>query len=427
MRGLPRKITRAAGAAVLALAMLVTTATPAAATSGPVPAHRQHGGLPGSELRAALTRVTDAGMIGVFAEVRDGLDTWRGASGTADLDSGQPVEPGYQHRIGSITKTFVATALLQLVGEGRVALDEPVGRYLPDFAVDGVTVRMLLNHTSGVGSYDRMLFSSPEDVERHRTATFDPRELARIGLAMPPTNAPGANFSYSNTNYILAGLILERVTRRPAQLEIYRRIIRPLGLFQTYFPGTNTSIAGPHAKGYVPWYDGELRDFSGYNMSWAGTAGELVSTAADLNRFYRALLEGKLLRPSELTQMRTTVPFDPTAPGTGGYGLGVFELTLPCGRVWGHDGTVFGHGAVSLHTPDGRRQVTLATNLTHYQAPGQPDPIGDATVGFLAAALCGPTGTAATSTIDGRALSITPTPGSPQSILGPTSTRPSDG
>ncbi|GAB2928668.1 serine hydrolase domain-containing protein [Micromonospora polyrhachis] len=432
MRGLPRKITRAAGAAVLALAMLATAATPAAATSsGPIPAQQQHGELPGSELQAALVKVTDAGMVGAFAEVRDNLVTWRGASGTADLGNGRPMRPGLQHRIGSVTKTFVATTLLQLVGEGRIALDAPVGTYLPDFAADGVTVRMLLNHTSGIGSYDRVVFATPEDVERHRNTTFDPRELARIGLDMPPTNVPGATFAYSNTNYILAGLILEQVTGRPAQLEIYRRVIRPLGLFQTYFPGTNTRIVGPHAKGYVPWYGGELRDFSVYNMSWAGTAGELISTPSDLNHFYRALLDGRLLPPAELAQMRTTVPLDPARPATGGYGLGLVRLALPCGTVWGHDGIVLGHSALSLHSPDGRRQLTFAANLTHYAVPGQPDPISSATVDFAVTALCGttsgPIGDPSPQGVTGGPLRVAPAPGGPALTATPPSGQPHQG
>jgi D-alanyl-D-alanine carboxypeptidase len=153
----------------------------------------------------------------------------------------------------------------------------------------------------------------------------------------------------------------------------------PLGLRRTYFPGTATGIAGPHAKGYLPWYDGTLRDFSEYNMSWAWTAGELISTAGDLNRFHQALLTGRLLRPTELRQMRRTVPMDPAQPAAGGYGLGLYWVALPCGRAWGHDGLVWGHSTISLHSPDGRRQVTLGETITHYQVPGEPDPIGEAT------------------------------------------------
>ncbi len=328
----------------------------------------------------------------------------------ADLDTGRPVRPGFQHRVGSITKTFVAATMLQLVGEGRVSLDAPIGRYLPGYAVAGVTVEMLLNHTSGIGDYDSILFVTPEDVERHRYTTFAPEQLARLGVDAPPTGDPGERHSYSNTNYVLAGLIIERVTRRNATDEVHRRIIRPLGLRDTYFPGRRTRIAGPHSEAYVPWYEGELRDFSVANMSWAWTAGALVSTAADLNRFFRALLGGRLLRPAELARMRTTVPMIPEAPDAAGYGLGLYWLDLPGGRFWGHDGLVFGHSAISLHSADGLRQVTLGMNVTHYSLPGEPHPIGEASGAFLATALTGATAVRAAAPV--RLPAVVPPPGS---------------
>ncbi len=369
--------------ATVALVVVGATAAPAAAATDD------------AVLQSALDRITAAGMPGTFAEVRDGRSTWRGASGVADVATGRPTRPGFQHRVGSITKTFVATTVLQLVAERKISLDAPLGRYLPEYARDGVTVRMLLNHTSGVGNYTEVLFADAATaVERYRTETVPPRELARIGLSMPPENAPGAAHSYSNTNYVLLGLIIEKVTHRPAALEVTRRLIRPLGLRGTYFPGTHPHIAGPHSRGYIPWFEGELRDFSVYNMSWAWMVGDLVSTTADLDRFFRALLSGRLLRPAELAQMRTVVPWDPASPESGGYGLGIYSVALSCGLVWGHDGLVPGYRTFSWHSPDGTRQATVAQNMTHYQAPGEPDPILGATVEFLDLALCGGTSAA---------------------------------
>jgi D-alanyl-D-alanine carboxypeptidase len=357
-------------------------------------------------LQAALDRVTALGMPGTFAEVRDGRSTWRGASGVADIETGRPTRPGFQHRVASITKTFVATAVLQLVAERKIALDAPIGRYLPEYARDGVTVRMLLNHTSGVDNYLEMLFADGVPaIERYQTETVSPQELAGIGLSMPPTNEPGAAHSYSNTNFILLGLIIEKVTGRPAASEITRRVIRPLGLRGTYFPGTNPRIAGPHSKAYVPWLEGELRDFSVYNMSWLWMAGELVSTTADLDTFYRALLSGRLLRPAQLTEMRTVVPWNPAFPEAGGYGLGIYSAGLSCGLVWGHDGLALGHSTISLHSPDGVRQATIALNVTHYSLPGEPDPIFDAALEFLDLALCGD---AAASTMSATPVPFTP-------------------
>jgi D-alanyl-D-alanine carboxypeptidase len=179
-----------------------------------------------------------------------------------------------------------------------------------------------------------------------------------------------------------------------------------LGLWGTYFPGTDPVIRGPHGGAYVPWPDGKLRDFSVYNMSWAWAAGELISTAHDLNRFYRALLTGRLLRPALLAEMQATVPV-----GAGfGYGLGLFFVELPCGKVWGHDGGVIGHTTISWHSPDGSRQVTLAENMNFYAPPGQPHPIDIARANFLVEALCGPGIDARAATAAGPALRLPLTP-----------------
>ncbi|GAA1368789.1 serine hydrolase domain-containing protein [Catellatospora chokoriensis] len=371
-------MTRTPIRAVLGAAITVSLlagAAPAAAT--------------GSTLRPQLEAITAAGMPGVFAEAVDGRHRQSAAAGVADVSTGAPTRPGMRHRVGSITKTFTATVLLQLVGEGKLRLDAPIGRYLPAYAVDGVTVRMLLNHTSGIADYDHVIFATDVLLEENRHRTFTPAELAAIGLGQPPTDVPGAAWSYSNTNYVLAGMILEKITGRSVAHEITKRIIKPLGLRHTYLPGTGTRIHGPHAAAYIPWYDGVLLDFADYNMSWAWAAGELVSTTGDLNMFYRALLTGRLLRPAQLAEMQTTVPWVPGAPEYGGYGLGLYSNALPCGLAWGHDGLVLGHATISWHSPDGRRQVTVAQNMTHYVAPGQPDPIADATIAMLVAQLCG--------------------------------------
>ncbi|MFY1688533.1 serine hydrolase domain-containing protein [Plantactinospora sp. WMMB782] len=407
----------------MAAGALAAGASPALAGPAAAPRTGSGGALPDGALRDALRAISEAGMPGAFAEVRDGRETWRGASGVADIVTGRPVRPDFQHRVGSINKTFVSTALLQLVGERRLVLDAPLHRYLPGLAPAGVTVRMLLDQTSGINDYDHVLFGSVEGIEKYQHTTIRPRELAAIGLGQQPTNAPGERHSYSNTNYVLAGLLLERITGRPAAVEIGRRVLRPLGLRRTYFPGTDPRIDGPHSAGYVPWVDGSLRDFSVYNMSWAWMAGEIVSTTADLNRFFRALLGGRLLRPAELAQMRRTVPADPANPSGTGYGLGLLTVPLPGGPVWGHDGVVLGHQAISLHSPDGRRQVTVAMNATHYWVPGQPDPIGEALFDFLLTAfgstspaagrraLAGPSGPGPLSPAPGAATLLRPLPG----------------
>jgi D-alanyl-D-alanine carboxypeptidase len=333
-------------------------------------------------------------MPGALAEARDGRSTITAASGVADVDTGRKMKPTFQHRMGSITKTFTATIVLQLVAEGKIRLDAPVSAYLPRYGTTGITVRMLLNHTSGIGDFDTVLFQTGDDLERYRYTTFTPDQLARLGLNEPRTNPPGGPWAYSNTNYVLAGLIIEKVTGRPLAFDMYLRIILPLGLWRTYPAGSTTTIAGPHSKGYIPWYDGKLRDFSVYNMSWGWALGDLVSTSHDLNVFFRALFTGKLLRPAELAQMKTTVPLVPEFPELGGYGLGLLTVPFPCGDIWGHDGLVLGHSAISLHSANADRQVTLGVNMTHYADPSQPDPISDALSQLLLTSLCPGTATA---------------------------------
>jgi D-alanyl-D-alanine carboxypeptidase len=344
----------------------------------------------GRTLQEQLDAVHAAGMPGAFAEVRDGRRTWTPTAGVADIATGAPVRDGMRHRVGSITKTFVATTMLQLVAERRVALDAPIGRYLPRGLVPAdlskqVTVRMLLQHTSGIGNYTNELIKTEEDIITMGRTIYTPEQLVHLGLVAGPTNAPGEAWSYSNTNYILAGLIIERVTGHSYESEVSRRVLRPLGLSDTYFEGADPKIRGPHLHAYVPWTDGALKDFTIYNMTWAWAAGEIVSTAHDLDVFYRALLSGRLLRPALLAEMQNTVPQFPDEPAAGGYGLGLYWVDLPCGRFWGHDGGTVGHQTISWHSPDGQRQVSYAHSMAFYANPA----IDDAVVNFLLTALCG--------------------------------------
>ncbi|WP_240955810.1 beta-lactamase family protein [Micromonospora sp. HNM0581] len=354
---------------------LVTTiaAVPASATARPDPSRGPAADR--TALRAALDAVPEAGVPGVLIAVRDGQHDWRAAAGQATLTGPRPMRPQMHHRIGSITKTFIATTVLQLVDEQRLGLDDPIGEWLPD-TVPGesgnrITVRMLLNHTSGIGNYTNAIIDSYAAISRMQVTTYTPQDLVAIGLAMPPTNAPGARYSYSNTNYILAGMLIEAITGQDAATEVQRRILRPLKLTGTSFPGTDPKIHGRHGGGYFAPFG--VRDISEFNMSWAGTAGEMIATTEDLNTFFRALLGGDLLGPATLDQMLTAVPVLPGQPAAGSYGLGIFSLPTPCGEFWGHDGAVLGHLAFSMHSRDGVRQVSSGITISGYQI-GLPDP-----------------------------------------------------
>lgn len=387
-------------AVVLALLAPATAATaaPAAPSSPAATAAAHHTGLDREALARTLEKLHDAGMPGAYSAVRDGAASWQGASGVADVKTGRPATPQLQHRIGSVTKTFTAVAVLQQVGEGRIELDAPIGRYLPDL-VPGergrkITVRMLLNHTSGIADYAYALWKKPEDLETQRLHRWDPRELVRLALAAPPTGKPGEAHHYANANYVLAGLLLQKVTGQAPEKYISDHVIRKAGLRHTHFP-RSARLTGPHSKMYEALFGlfDPPREFSVYDMSWAGTAGSLVSTMDDLNQFYRSLLTGKLIGQAELRQMKTTVP-----TGTPGmrYGLGLLSWDWPCGQFWGHNGLVPGSETMSLSSADGSRQFSLGTNLTRYNeldANGQPKlhPIDYAKEDLYAQALCSTT------------------------------------
>lgn len=349
---------------------------------------RVHGTDLGPELRALVER---AGASAALGEVRDrGRVTWRGAAGAADLRTGAPARADGRFRIGSVTKTFVATVVLQLAAEGRIGLDDPVERYLPGPLPHGrsVTVRQLLNHTSGIYDYT----SDPEfaledeaDVRRFlaedRWRTYSRRQLLDAADRHDPYFAPGQGWRYSNTNYVLVGMIVEKVTGRTWQREVERRILRPLRLDGTVMPDTSTRIPGPHAKGYFPLPEGPA-DVSRLNPSVAGAAGAGISSTRDLNRFLSALLGGRLLPEAQLAELKRTVP----APELGAsYGLGIIRYETACGPVWGHPGGIEGYSTFLLGTEDGRRQVALSAN------PYGPDAgEGAVTEELLDKALCGP-------------------------------------
>ncbi|MEU6741305.1 serine hydrolase domain-containing protein [Streptosporangium sandarakinum] len=404
--------------AVPAAAVQAIRETPAAATAGPAatpaaapdarPATTPAGtrdALDRDALRRGLDAVREAGMYGLYSAVRDGGAHWSGAAGVADVRTGRPADPRMLHRIGSITKTFTAVAILQQAGRGRIDLDAPVARYLPGL-IPGergrkITVRMLLNHTSGIGdhvagAFPSLLQGSTASLDDNRFRRFRPEELVSYGLQAPPTGEPGQRWSYSNTNYVIAGLLLEKVTGIGAEEYITRNVIRAAGLRDTSFPRT-PRIPGPHSGAYESFYGliDPPRDYSVYDMSWAGTAGAIVSTVDDLDRFYRVLLGGGLLAPAQLAQMRTTVPvLDGQGRTVMHYGLGIYAQDLPCGRFWGHDGAVWGMGTFSLSSPDGRRQISVGLNLMKYERFDengvlQPHPINAALGAHLLQALCG--------------------------------------
>ncbi|GGQ35028.1 hypothetical protein GCM10010187_60390 [Actinomadura coerulea] len=348
----------AAGAAIAAAA-----AVPAPARAEPAPA----GCTDRTATLAALERMTGThGLTGAAVRVDDpACGTWKAGSGVADRRTRRPMTADLRVRIASVTKTFTAVTVLQLAREGRVSLDAPVERYLPGLldrgGYDGrkITVRSLLRHTSGLPDYTDT-FSSPDE---YRFRHFEPGELIDRALKLPP---PRPGWHYSTTNYIIAGLIAEKASGHSLEEEVQRRIIRPLRLRDTYWPGDETRIRGAHAHGYLrEERDGTVRwrDYTEMNTTVAWAGGALVSSPRDLNVFFGALTGGRLLSPAMLAQMKQTVPADPDRVWDGAaYGLGLIGTPLRCGGTWwGHAGGIESYITVSGVAPSGRR-VAVALN-----------------------------------------------------------------
>ncbi|MFJ4783627.1 serine hydrolase domain-containing protein [Streptomyces sp. NPDC088794] len=359
---------RRTGVAVL-LAAVVVPVAPAAAQP---PEARQHAICgPHDELRKALRtlterdRITGAAVLVTEGNARASCGSWTETAGTADLRTGRPMNATDRLRAGSITKTFTATVVLQLAAENLLSLDAPVDRYLPGLirrnGYDGrrITVRELLRHTSGLPDY----LDAPEweHPERLRYRHFEPRELVARALDLP---RPQGKWHYATTNYLLAGMIIREVTGHSPETEITRRVIQPLGLHDTYWPGDAPSIHGPHSRSYFTDEDGRLVDGTAWNTTFGGVGGALVSSPADLTRFITALLHGHLLPADQLADMRRTVAADPDRLWPGArYGLGVIASPLRCGGLWwGHAGTVPGGHRALTAVGSGGRSVAVALN-----------------------------------------------------------------
>jgi len=353
----PFRPTRRTGlkAAILVAALVLVTGTASpgtAASSAKAPA----------VLQAALDRLVADGIPGVIAFQRNGDQVYRATSGVREVATGKPIRTNDRFRIGSITKSFVSTVVLQLAGEHRLRLSDTVERWLPKAVPSGssITVRQLLNHTSGLYDYteDPRLLEPYADEAGYFWA---PRDLLALANSHPPLFKPGSNWSYSNTNYVLLGLIIEAATGRRASAEIKHRIIEPLNLRDTTFPLRTPHITGRHTHGYftnlppesgVP--DGVL-DITTLSPSHAWTAGGMISTVSDLASFHQALFSGRLLRPAQLRELMSVVPgFD--------YGMGITRWEAGCGTAWGHGGSFPGYYSVSLTSPDGSRQAVIALN-----------------------------------------------------------------
>jgi D-alanyl-D-alanine carboxypeptidase len=340
----------------------VAAAALAAASAGAARTHRTAGGPDG--LQKSLDALVAAGAPGAILFVRDGAHTTQLSAGLGHIARKTPIHAGDRFKIASLTKTYTATVVLQLVGEGKLALGDTVERRLPGVVPNGrrITIRQLLNHTSGLHEFE----DDPRYLKPYMAGDFgfrwSPRQLVRIGVSHEPLFAPGTGWSYSNTNYVVAQLIVERVTRHGLGAELKRRIFKPLKLRRTSY-GRALTPPTAYAHGYMLLGKPPLTDVTGLSPTMAPGSGGIVSTVREISDFYRALLSGRLLPTTQLRAMKATVSerTGKDAAGGPGYGLGIARTNSACGG-WGHSGELPGYDISTAFSEDGRRQAVLMIN-----------------------------------------------------------------
>jgi D-alanyl-D-alanine carboxypeptidase len=338
------------------------------------------------ELLQLVRELVAAGAPGAAARIEDERGVEQVASGAADLRTGRAMQPHVRFRAGSVTKSFVATVVLQLVADGKLSLSDPVDRWLPGVLSygDQINIRQLLNHTSGVPHNAPMLWRSLYGSRDGRFRIWTPRAQIALVADLPPLFPAGTGWAYTNVGYTLLGLIIEAATGTRLGTQLSRRIFRPLGLRDTSFPVTATGIPSPMSRGYslplspqLDVLDGPLIDFTAQNPSYAWAAGGLISNLRDLEHFFRALLRGELLPAQLLSAMLASVAVPRASlplPLFDRNGLGIIETDTPAGPLVGAAGGIPGFLTIIFSTPDGRRQLGVMINIGD-RAPG---PVVDA-------------------------------------------------
>ncbi|MCX4451774.1 beta-lactamase family protein [Streptomyces sp. NBC_01340] len=348
----------ALGAALLALLAVPAQAGTAAAAGLPAPDD--------AGLQAVLHTALSQGAPGAMVRVDDNGTIHRLSEGVADRATGRAITTTDRFRVGSVTKSFSAVVLLQLVDEGKLDLDASVNTYLPGLLPDSrITVRQVMSHRSGLYDYTNDMFAQTvPGFESVRNKVFSYQDLVTLSLKHAVTNAPGAAYSYSNTNFVVAGMLIEKLTGHSVATEYQNRIFTPLNLTDTFYVHPDTAIPGTHANGYLTPDEagGALVDSTEQTVSWAQSAGAVISSTQDLDTFFSALMSGQLMSAAQLAQMQQWT----TVNSTQGYGLGLRRRDLSCGiSVYGHTGTVQGYYTYAFASKDGKRSVTALANTSN--------------------------------------------------------------
>ncbi|MFJ3902352.1 serine hydrolase domain-containing protein [Streptomyces sp. NPDC090025] len=395
---MPRTSHRRLCAAALLVASVLAplTAPPATAVPAvPSPSDGRYGGTPGPDeaqghrpghghghgddcprggfgpaLTAKLDRTIEnarkkAGIPGLVVGLwMPGKGCYVRATGVADKRTGAPMPVDTFVRIGSETKTFTVTALLELVDEGKVGLDDPIDDYIRGVPNgDKITLRHLAEMRSGLFPYT----SDPDFIHDLLSAPnrpYNPWEVLSYGYRHANTFAPGTKFEYCNSNLVLLGLVVEKVTGQPLARVIHERVVRPAGLERTFLP-KGAEFPEPHAHGYTDQtLSGAEADATDWNPSWAWAAGGMISNLQDLRRWAPVLATGTLLSPETQKQRLKTLPTG--FPGTS-YGLGIFDA-----NGWlGHNGSLPGYETVTVYLPEEKATLVLILNTDSTTAQGQ--------------------------------------------------------
>ncbi|MER7776405.1 serine hydrolase domain-containing protein [Streptomyces sp. NPDC096191] len=336
-------------------------------------------------LRAAVDAVPNQYATAALVRVGATGETWRGSGGVRDLAGERPARANARFRAGSVTKVVTAATVLRLAAEGRVDLDAPVQRYLPDLFTPEfrpIGVRQLLNHTSGIQAGDS-LGDDFAEAYAHRFDTLTPQRVAESAIAKGPEFDPGTRQHYLNINYTVLGLLIEKVTGRTYAAEATRLVLRPAGMRHTYFPGTDPRIRGPHNRGYqkVEQPDGTTKpvDVTEWNQADRWAAGDMISTTADLERLLTELFSERIVPQPQLEEMFTTPAGLPEATRSAG-----LEYKKVGDQIlWGKSGSRYGYSALIGGTRDLSRTLVYSVNSTDAKS-AERNPVID---GITAAAL----------------------------------------
>ena len=319
-----------------------------------------------------LAKMQQLQILGALVYVNvPGQGSWTTALGRADLTTHAPPDLQGYYRIGSITKTMVATVVLQLVQAGKLGLNDPIGRYFPQVPNGShITIREVLNMTSGLFDYSTDE-TFVQTLVTHPHKVWNPKDLLAIAFQHPPYFAPGQDIHYSNTDYILLGLLIEQLTHRPVAKVLQQRIFAPLDMDHTSLPPrSSAALPSPHPHGYIFLTPNVPTDVTNWNPSWGWTAGSAISTLHDLNIWAKALATGTLLSPAMQRQRLTFVPF--TIDGQPlfwlghrvGYGLGIIDFA---GMI-GHAGDLPGYSSFVGYDP--QKHATIVVLANNYNASG---------------------------------------------------------